>query len=451
MLAAAAAAAWVALREAPAAGGGVRYPGAQPPPAVAMQRLRSWLAAAGADVSGVEAYVDASSGARGLRTTRAFDEGDALLTVPFAAALSAATSGAGAAALHAATAHWRGEGAGELELDALVLLFEWLDGGVSRFRFYVDVLPLVADDPASYPPGDAALAAGVAALPELARLVAGRRDGASGFYRRASAALEALGHARPTPEAAHWAVAMAKTRTLSFAEVGGSDAAEPGAALGGGGWWADDFGLFVPVFDLANHAGGARATAKQRWDGRSVALVATRQLAAGTPVEFSYRSDDDENPACGFRWLLEYGFSPDDDGRPERDCFDAPLPREAARWAPALAAAATAGAMPRNRLPSPAVSMDGRGIVTPGFAAAWASAPADERAAVARALAGHDAAIAAALAALDAAVAAEAAAGVAPEDGSGSPHAGLAGVLRGSQRALRAGLAQLAALDAGRG
>ena len=84
---------------------------------------------------------------------------------------------------------------------------------------------------------------------------------------------------------------------------------------------------------MANHQSNEFASSnlvvsfkKRRHDlggGQSVhfSLVATRDLQINDEVTFSYNSDDDAEPICDYRWLIEYGFLPSfQDPRPQRDC-----------------------------------------------------------------------------------------------------------------------------------
>ncbi|GAX74818.1 hypothetical protein CEUSTIGMA_g2265.t1 [Chlamydomonas eustigma] len=114
-----------------------------------------------------------------------------------------------------------------------------------------------------------------------------------------------------------------------------------------------ELGVMVPVFDMANHASSMHATAalvvhfkrrdaslyakqqlveqhegsKQPNDimsqlpgvGVEFSLVAVRDLTAGEEVTFSYNPNDDEQPSCNERWLIEYGFLLQD-GKSERNC-----------------------------------------------------------------------------------------------------------------------------------
>ncbi|KAG2489945.1 hypothetical protein HYH03_011576 [Edaphochlamys debaryana] len=308
------------------------------------ERLARWVTAHGGDVSGLEPGVD-EHGVRGLQATRDFAAGEYVLSVPLRLGLSIA-SFRGARLAAGPTNGWRSVEDGDLFLDALALAYEVaVHGDRSPWADYICLMPRTYGGLPVHAstPSDAAL---LQRLPGLRRLAAKRRAQLSLFGERlARGAVEALPGGRAAMSALskaggtngtsawfplwHWAYAAAKTRavTLSAGELRQGGGAAPGDEAGlpfrlplSMLDWVQEFGVLLPILDLANHAfdaAGANAAyqllATSDGKGLAATLMALRPIARGEAVVFDYVSaaEAEAGPACTDRWLIEYGFVPE--------------------------------------------------------------------------------------------------------------------------------------------
>ncbi|KAG2438761.1 hypothetical protein HXX76_005305 [Chlamydomonas incerta] len=370
--------------------------------AVHFRALVEWVAAAGGDASKVEPGLDAS-GVRGLHARVDVAEGETVLSVPLSLGLSIASFRAARYAAAAVTGWSRHAGA-DLFLDPLALAYEAaVHGARSPWGHYLCLLPRsFAGLPMHAGVADAAL---LAPLPALRRLAAKRRAEVAlyGSARLGRAALADMPGGRgallrlATAAAAnstgssgsgssssssggggrdlwmplwHWAYAAAKTRTVNVAAAelrAGGGIGTPGEDRVGSiklpvaiPAWAEEFGVMLPVLDLANHvfmAEGANVLYQilppsNPAEGWAAVLVATRPIAAGEALLFDYVAGAEDGPsgmACTDRWLEEYGFLPHtSDPHRECDTFDISRPALAAALAQLLLPppAAATGAPP---------------------------------------------------------------------------------------------------------
>ncbi|GLC37215.1 hypothetical protein PLESTB_000992200 [Pleodorina starrii] len=341
--------------------------GAEATAGARFERLAAWIAANGGDASKVRLGVD-GDGVRGLHAARDIAAGEVALSVPLKTGLSAATFRA-ARVLAGPTASWRSVEDSDLFLDALALSYEVaVHGQRSPWADYLCLLPRTYGGLPVHI-SDPRVSSLLSELPALRRLAAKRRaqlalfgeelatsalgvlpGGRSALARLAAASSAASGSDGSGGSGGdgdgrdlwlplwHWAYAAAKTRSVTLAaeEVrhggGGAPTGEqqlplrlPMAMLE----WVQEFGVMLPVLDLANHAfdgRGANVAYRILPDasgaGLAASFVALEPLTAGQPLLFDYvaEAEADQGPACVDRWLLEYGFVPDTTSDPAREC-----------------------------------------------------------------------------------------------------------------------------------
>ncbi|KAF5840873.1 hypothetical protein DUNSADRAFT_15241 [Dunaliella salina] len=262
-----------------------------------------------------------------------------------------------------ATSRWRYMPDGDMHLDTFALLYEaHVRGAKSPWKSYFCTLPQQYDLPMLY--NDAWSKEFLAALPGLNHLVKKRRAELTMFETATRTALQQM-PGGPTllknvsreefSELHAKSYLAAKTRTLTW-DMEEARENKFKLNLPSSLAWLEEVGFLVPILDMANHASKEAANAaftvdytgshirkdlgglasvgderptranqnlKKASKGRGIptfSLVAQKDIQPGDQITFSYLPEDDINPQCNDRWLLEYGIV-QHDGHPMRDCY----------------------------------------------------------------------------------------------------------------------------------
>ncbi|KAK9804768.1 hypothetical protein WJX72_004331 [[Myrmecia] bisecta] len=257
---------------------------------------------------------------RGLQATQPVAAGEDILSITFHRCLSIVSAMHRTKDWQRAVIGWRRLPDADMYLDVLALLYETVvKGNNSEWAPYLRTLPQEYDLPVNY---SAAVHEQVlSALPGLHELANKRISSLHHFYPLMFKALQALPGGK---EGLHrlgssarwplflWAYSATKTRTVTL------DVADSGVKVPGD--WVHEIGVMVPLLDMTNHGVGGQVNARVEGTSAAFKLIATRAIQAHQQVRFSYNPSDEETANCNDRWLLEYGFTIDDDS-PERSCY----------------------------------------------------------------------------------------------------------------------------------